>query len=108
LLFTGDFIDGRTAERIGLVLKAVPADQLEEEVQALAARIATVPVDLLAASKSILNKAVDLMGRPVLQEIAPPIHAIARANPLVSEFGRIVREEGIQAAIAWRGQRRAG
>ena len=107
LLFTGDFIDGKTAERIGMVLKAVPAEHLEAEVNDLAARIATVPVDLLAASKGILNKGIDLMGRRVLQEIAVHSHAIARADPMVSEFGRIVREEGVQAAIAWREKRRA-
>jgi len=33
---TGDKIDGREAEKLGLVLKAVPADRLDEEVDALA------------------------------------------------------------------------
>src|SRR3989304_3901455 len=42
MLFTGDKIDGREAEKLGLVLKAVPADRLDEEVDALAHRIATV------------------------------------------------------------------
>ena len=32
MLFTGDKIDGREAEQLGLVLKAVPADRLDEEV----------------------------------------------------------------------------
>jgi enoyl-CoA hydratase len=40
MLFTGDKIDGREAERLGLVLKAVPADRLDEEVDAVAHRIA--------------------------------------------------------------------
>ncbi len=40
LLFTAENIDGREAARIGLVNKAVPADQLLDEAKAMAAKIA--------------------------------------------------------------------
>jgi enoyl-CoA hydratase len=40
LLFTAESIDGREAERIGLVNKAVPADQLMEKTYEMAGRIA--------------------------------------------------------------------
>jgi enoyl-CoA hydratase len=107
LWLTGELIDGRTAAQIGLVLEAVPAAKLEARVNDLAARIASVPVDLLAASKQILNRAIDLMGRPVLQQLAPELNAIARANPEAMEFARRVRSEGVPAALAWRAQRSA-
>jgi enoyl-CoA hydratase len=106
LLLTGDMVDAETAERIGLVLKAVPADQLEAEVQDLALKMTTVPVDVLVASKAVLNRAVDLMGRPVLQQFAAESNAISRMNPDVAEWTRLVQTEGTHAAVAWRERRR--
>ena len=40
MLLTGDKINGREAERLGLVLKAVPAAELDAEVERLAERLA--------------------------------------------------------------------
>ena len=51
MLFTGDTVTGRAAEQMGLVLKAVPAAELDAEVEALAARMASVPVNQLMMQK---------------------------------------------------------
>jgi 2-(1,2-epoxy-1,2-dihydrophenyl)acetyl-CoA isomerase len=43
LMLTGDTIDGREAERLGLVFKAVPAERLMEEAMAVARKVAAGP-----------------------------------------------------------------
>ena len=105
MLLTGDFIDGATAERIGLVLSAVPAEELADEVHTLASRIAMIPHDLLAANKGITNKAIELMGRSMLQEAARETDAIAHKADAAAEFSRIGREQGLRAALSWRDDR---
>jgi enoyl-CoA hydratase len=40
LLFTGEYIDGKEAQRIGLVNKAVPLDRLMDEARGMAEKIA--------------------------------------------------------------------
>lgn len=102
LLLTGDFITGRDAERIGLVLRAYPAEDLEEQVEGLADRMAMIDADLLSANKRMCNLALELMGARTAQRLAAEIDARAHLAPAVAEFGRISREEGLRAALEWR------
>ena len=102
MLFTGNSIDGKTAERIGLVWKAVPADSLEEEVNRLAQTIATVPYGLLAVHKRIVNTTMELMGRGLVQRLACEGDAIGHLEPTAIEFGEIAAQKGLKAALEWR------
>jgi enoyl-CoA hydratase len=54
-LMTSDFIDGREAERIGLVSKALPAEQVLPEALAIADRLATGPREAITLTKRALN-----------------------------------------------------
>lgn len=57
LSFTGDLIDAREAERVGLVSKVVPADLLLAEARTLATRIAANPGPALRLTKRLLREA---------------------------------------------------
>jgi enoyl-CoA hydratase len=54
-LLTADFLDGREAERIGLVSKAVPAAEVLPTAFAIADRLATGPQDAIRLTKRALN-----------------------------------------------------
>jgi len=54
-LLTADFIDGRTADQIGLVSKSVPGDELAEEAMKVATKLATGPQGAARLTKRALN-----------------------------------------------------
>jgi enoyl-CoA hydratase len=105
LLYTGDTVTGRLAAEIGLALEAVPAGVLDDHVMTLAKRIALVGRDLVAINKYMINKGLDLMGRAILQEIAPPMDTIANLSPEMAEFQARAKEIGLGAAFKERDAR---
>ncbi len=102
LLLTGDLIGGRDAATIGLVLKAVPGEQLVVEVEALADRLALIDADLLSANKRIVNIGLELMGARTLQRMAAEMDARGHLADSRSAFNRTVREEGLKEAVRQR------
>ena len=68
-------LSGAEAARIGLVLQAVPAAELEATVEALADKMAMIDIDLLSANKRICNIALEMMGARTVQRMA------ARTSP---------------------------
>lgn len=102
LLLTGDTVTGAEAAQIGLVLKSVPANLLEAEVEQLADRMAMIDTELLSANKRIVNLQLELMGARTMQRLATENDARAHLAPSAREFGRISREQGLKAALNWR------
>jgi enoyl-CoA hydratase len=104
MLFTGDKIDGREAERLGLVLKAVPAGKLDEEVESLAHRMASVPQNQLMMQKLMINQALTNMGLHTTQMIATVFDGITRHSPEGLNFKRRAEEKGWKQAVDERDQ----
>jgi enoyl-CoA hydratase len=102
LMLTGDMVTGKDAAKIGLVLKAVPGDLLESEVETLVNRMAMIDSELLAANKRIINMGLELMGARTLQRFAAENDARAHLAPSVSKFNSISQEQGLKAALNWR------
>jgi len=104
MLFTGDRINGVEAEAMGLVLKAVPDDRLNAEVEELAARIASVPVNQLAMQKMVINQAIEATGLMNTQRLATIFDGITRHSPEGLNFKRRAEEVGWKQAVRERDQ----
>lgn len=99
LQLTGDTVTGAEAEKIGLVMKAVPAAELEAEVEGLADRLAMIDTSLLAANKRITNLAMELMGSMTLQRLAAENDARGHLAPATREYHQAVKEKGLKGAF---------
>jgi len=60
MLFTGDFMEAKDAERLGLLNKLVPAADLEKETMDLARRIANGPPIAIRLAKMQLYKGLEM------------------------------------------------
>jgi enoyl-CoA hydratase len=102
MLLTGDTIDGRQAADWGLVLESVPAEELDARVEALADRMAGVPVNQLVMQKLMVNQAYDNMGLNGSQILATIFDGITRHSPEGRWFQQLAADEGFHAAVEWR------
>jgi len=100
LQLTGDSVSGTDAAKLGLAMKAVPADKLEDEVEGIADRLALIDPDLLAANKRITNLSMEMMGAQILQRIAAENDARAHHAPAVRNYVKESRELGLKEALA--------
>jgi enoyl-CoA hydratase len=105
LLMTGDLIDATEAERIGLVNRVVPAAELAAAVDALADRLARVPPDVMAPTKLMLNRAMEVAGFAEAVEMGLDIQSFINMSETSRAFDAIVRRDGLKAALAWRDER---
>lgn len=107
LLLTGDTIDAQTAVAWGVANRVVAGDALERSVEELVARIAPTPLEVLRLTKRALNRAQRAMG--LLEAVEANLDLSAMLNgagtPEQREFDRLVRDEGLKAALAWRDRR---
>jgi enoyl-CoA hydratase len=94
LLFTAETLDAREAYRLGLVNRVVPTGRLEEEVNALAERIAAMPAFAIRTVKKSINDALDLMGQDRSWEHHFLLHVAAKRSEEYVEWWSAVEREG--------------
>ena len=82
LLFTAKSLTAAEAERLGMVNRVVPRDDLESETMALAAEIAEMHPFALAQAKRAVNQTVDIQGFYTALQAVFDIHQTGHGNAL--------------------------
>lgn len=100
LIVTGDRFDAATAERLGVITRAVPRDRLDAEVQALCDK-------LIAKSPLIMKMGLDAFHATQDQELEPALRHLE--GELARVLGTEDAAEGLMAflqkrAAAWKGR----
>lgn len=86
LMLTGDPITGEEAARIGFANRSFPTDRLEEEVLAIASRVAGIPSDLQQINKRSVHRAFDVWGARAAIRAGTELQALAAHTETAARF----------------------
>jgi 2-(1,2-epoxy-1,2-dihydrophenyl)acetyl-CoA isomerase len=99
LVFFGDDLPAAEAERIGIVNKVVPANELQATAKEWAERLATGPTKAIGWSKKLLHDASELSRRDLLEEEA----MMVELNSSTIDSGEGVAAFRERRAPEWKG-----
>jgi enoyl-CoA hydratase len=99
LLFTGDSLSGEEAVEWGLAIEAPEPSELDARVDALAERIAQVPVNQLRMMKLLVNQSMYAQGLHATQVLGTVFDGVARHTPEGYAFQGLAAREGFRAAV---------
>ena len=86
MVLTGDWISGEDAVRLGWANRSYREDRLDDEVLAVAERIAMVPPDIAQLNKRTVHRAMEVMGLRTAIRAGTELCALAIHQPSFQEF----------------------
>ena len=98
-LLTGDEIGAAEAEEVGLILEAVPDEELQAHAMALARRMARLPLNELIMLKMLCNQTVEHMGMTSTRTLGTLFDGIARHTQDGLDFVERAGEVGFRQAV---------
>jgi enoyl-CoA hydratase len=96
LMYTGDLIDGREAERIHLVNKAVPRDCVLPEARRIARKCARMPGAAIKFAKATLNHHQETAGLPSAWSYNRETTAILHGSEEGRRWMRMLKEKSLK------------
>jgi len=102
MMMTGDSITGLEAVAEGWANRAFPADELSEEVLAIAERIAQVPSDVVALNKRVVHRQMEVMGMRTGIRQGTELCALGTHTATLQAFVAQARDKGLTATLTER------
>lgn len=102
MLYTGRYMDAKEAEQFGLINKAVPRDELEDEVMRLAKGISLLPGDGLAPAKDSINSVMEARGLGAAWRFTNDMQLVMQQRtmePGEFNFFKVRDKKGLKVAI---------
>lgn len=108
-LFLGDFWSAQDMKDAGVVNFVVPAEELEAKTMELAQRLADQPAEAIRMLKYEINQTYEIMGMHQAQKFAAEMFNQCRIHQVQEQraFNEVVKEKGLQEAIAWKKEQEA-
>jgi enoyl-CoA hydratase len=97
-MLTGDSMSGEEAVAAGFANRCFPAAELDEQVLAMAERVAKVPPDLQAINKRVVHRAMDAMGLRAGLRATAELNALGFHQRSSKEYFRQLAE-GVTKAL---------
>ena len=101
LLLLGDIIDAREAQRLGLVNRVVPDEEVLAEAERMATKMAALSQRAVRTNKILINRAYELAGfrSAINYRDDPLVKALASDNPepSLNEHIKVLRDQGWEA-----------
>ena len=98
-LLTGDSMTGTEAVEAGYANRAFPADRIDDEVLAVAERVAQIPGDLLTLNKRTVHRAMEAMGMRTGLRATTELQALGLHQRSSKEYMPKLREVGVKQAV---------
>ncbi len=108
LILTGnDRLDAQDALDLGLINEVVPAGEEFEVAMEMARSIAVMDKEVVRLTKKAINRSYEIMGMGEALRMALDIDVEIESleTPDRMQFKKIMREQGLKAAVAWRDAR---
>jgi enoyl-CoA hydratase len=98
-MLTGDSFSGVEAAQLGWANRAYPEAELEEQVLAIATRIAQIPTDLVQINKRTVHRAMEVMGLRSSIRAGTELSALATHTESMKKFVSGIQSSGLRAAL---------
>lgn len=102
MMVTGDSLTGVECVEKGWANRAFPVEELDDQVLAIAKRIAKMPPDMVQLNKRVVHRGMEVMGLRTAIRAGTELCALGTHQRSMYEFLQRMQDEGLTAALTKR------